>query len=368
MANNEKSKLKTLLIYDYFLRNASPCVEKEIQISDIIRYLNQYTDTTFERKSVYADINRVNEFMRISGKTKGESDNWIYVEGKKYRRGEIKDELTIDEARLIVDAINATPFVDSGLSEKIRVNYPLYFENYRSLVPHPNSTNKDKYKKYKLNNIRSCIEREAVMCISYGYNVAGAFRGVSQRYVSPCALDWENNYYYLLAVDNEIYDRQQEKDPEKALRRFRVDRISKINIREDVEFIKLAEKESERNKLISDYVKNAIDAFSSEKVSDVRIKIKADNEKNLLRAFSALADDITIKTFISDRTDSGEIEIEISAGMTDEKNYVPTLFSRLFMLLTFENVTIEIKNRDVREQFRQYLQRGLNCIDESSDL
>ena len=92
MANSELSKLKILFIYDYFKNQVSAGGDKEaVSVSELISYLADKTGTVFERKSIYADISKINEYVQKSGQT---SDaDWIYSEGKKYKRSELKDEI-----------------------------------------------------------------------------------------------------------------------------------------------------------------------------------------------------------------------------------------------------------------------------------
>ena len=123
MANSELSKLKILFIYDYF-KNQVSCSggNESVSVSDLIRYLEERTGCTFERKSIYADINKINEYVMKSGQTK--DDAWIFTEGKKYKRTELNDEILIDEARLIVDAISAIladPFNMEALGADIMI-------------------------------------------------------------------------------------------------------------------------------------------------------------------------------------------------------------------------------------------------------
>ena len=61
MANSELSKLKILYLYDYFKHNMSSFDDEGVTVSELIEYLQQKLNNTFERKSIYADISKINE-------------------------------------------------------------------------------------------------------------------------------------------------------------------------------------------------------------------------------------------------------------------------------------------------------------------
>lgn len=350
MANSEKSKLKTLLIYDYFLRKSEASTnESAVSMPDIMTYLNEKTDTEFERKSIYADIKQINEFMRVSRLTKDDSD-WIVRDGKKYKRGELLDELTMDEARLIVDAINATPFINSGLCEKIKAKHPAYFRNgYKALVSHERSFSNNT--RFLLNNIRSCIENKEVLSIDYGYIVAKGFKGVSTKEVSPLELDWERNNYYLIAVDNAAFLRGSKL--EHAIRRYRLDRISGHKILADKPY---HGPKSDKDTLLKKYLKSSIDAFASDDSRMITVRLTCDDEKNLLKAYGAFSDNVVIRKILSDKTESGEIKFCFEGGP------VPTLFNELFKLHTFEGVNVEIDDEEIKAKFKEYLKKALKGL------
>ena len=77
MANSELSKLKILFMYDFFMKHLNAFDENSaVTVNDIIGYLEEKTGTTFERKSIYADISRINEFIDMTDKVLA-GDGWI---------------------------------------------------------------------------------------------------------------------------------------------------------------------------------------------------------------------------------------------------------------------------------------------------
>ena len=189
MANSELSKIKILFIYDYFKNRISSSGGKEaVSVSELIAYLEDCTGTTFERKSIYADIDKINEYVRMSKQTK--DTEWIYSEGKKYRRSNLTGEILIDEARLIVDAISTTPFVDSDLCEKIVNMFPTYFtEGYRKRILYPHYEKVDRRCISKLNNIRLAIDEKRTIKISYVYKLGNELTEKSEKIVSSMTLE-----------------------------------------------------------------------------------------------------------------------------------------------------------------------------------
>ncbi len=350
MGNSEKSKQKILLIYDYFLKQVNPFDETTaVSMPEIINYLCDVTGQSFERKSVYSDIARINEFMVSTGNV-DVGDEWIYLStGRKYLRQELKYELSLDEARLIVDAISTTPFVETDLCLNIKQMYPSYFKNgYKSLIKHDSTINQRT--KFLLNNIRTCIEERCVLCFRYGYKFAGGFRACSDKVTSPLALDWEDGNYYLIAVDNDAYATIG--DREKSIRRYRIDRV-------DTRSQKVGKKtdylgfRDEKDRILDKYLRSSVNAFASQDVRVITMKIDCVDEKTLMRAFNAFADGVNVKSIIEDKSSSGFVRFTFEAGI------VPTLFTQLFRLSTFDGVRVDIEDKEVEAQFKEYLTRAL---------
>ncbi len=354
MPNTEYSKLKLLYLYHFFrkyVKTEPP--EDGTTMADMMSYLNEMTGAEFERKSIYSDIARINDFARSVG-ISDETAPWIELDGKKYRRGEIKGDLTFDEARLIVDAINATDFIDSGLCEKIKNMYPAYFKmGYKSVVSH-DDRQVQKRSMYLLNTIRSAIEDDLVITFKYGYLVAQGIRGATDKTVSPLGLDFKHSHYYLIAVDNDMVNGGTKKQD--AIRTYRLDRMKAASIHPDLTYEGFKEN---REEILRKYLKSSVDAYSFKSKEDRRVTItlSCDNERDLLRAYTGFCEDIK-PTIISDKIDSGKITFSVEAGM------VPPFFNNLFKTSMYEGVTMTIDDEEVRKKFKEHLKKALDiCAD-----
>ena len=349
MPNTEYSKLKLLYLYHYFRKyvKAEP-PDDGTTMGEMMAYLNEVTGAEFERKSIYSDIARLNAFARSVDICEPDED-WIDLDGKTYRRGEIKGDLTFDEARLIVDAINATDFIDSGLCEKIKAMYPSYFRTgYNSVVPH-DDRQVQKKSIYMLNTIRTAIEEGLVLGFEYGYLVASGIRGTTNKKVSPLGLDFKNSHYYLIAVDNDAAVDVPKKN--EAIKTYRLDRMKRIEFCQDETYIGFKDKDE----VLRRYMKTSIDAYSFKGSDDrfVTITLRSDNEKELLKAYSGFSEDI--KTVIlSDKVNSGMIKFSVEAGL------VPPFFHKLFKLSMYEGVEMTIDDDEVKKKFGEYLEKALN--------
>lgn len=354
MANSELSKIKIIFIYDYFKNRISSSGGKEaVSVSELIAYLEDCTGTTFERKSIYADIDKINEYVRMSKQTK--DTEWIYSEGKKYRRSNLTGEILIDEARLIVDAISTTPFVDSDLCEKIVNMFPTYFtEGYRKRILYPHYEKVDRRCISKLNNIRLAIDEKRTIKISYGYKLGNELTEKSDKIVSAMTLDWENNCYYLIAIDNVKAQKliDEGKPLSQALKRYRVDRMANIVFVNDKYFDFKTERQREQE--LGSFIENSISAFSGSGLTNIGITLKGKTRKDTLKAYSAFASKVSDKIKIVNDTklDKGILTISVMTG------YAPTLCADLFELMIFDDVEIEIDNDEICRKFAEYISKA----------
>ena len=355
MANSELSKLKILFIYDYFIRELDAFDDNNgVTVNELITYLEEKLGYVFERKSIYADISRINEYV---SKTRGlsGSESWITVEGKKYHKNQIKGEITVDEARLLVDAINTTEFVDTNLNKKIIEMFPKYFdENYRDRALIPHDARMSQKKIFWLNTIRGAIERKECLRITYGYKLGNELAETSVKTISPLALDWRNSCYYIIAVDNAVVDDKlkEGKGLEGAMKHYRYDRVSHVDFAPDQKYVDFSTKRAREN-AIKRFLEISVSAYSGGTPIALPLTIKGENRKLVLQAYNAIATRLGQVPSIDDTMlDKGRLDLIFKT--TD----VPTLYTGLFELTTFKGVTIEVGHEAVRKNFADYLKHA----------
>jgi len=412
MANSPLSKLKILYMYDYFIHEVDPSDGDGVTVAEIIDMLKEKTGEIFERKSIYSDISKINEYVTAS-KGFGKGD-FIYHDGKRYFRGELADEILLDEARLISDSLRTTEFVPEQLYSKFEKMFPAFFNVEKNssavrLYSRYQTTNKSANNHIRdiLTFFRASIEDKEPLRFTYGYKVTNTVVG-SEFVVSPLVLDWTNRHYYLIAIDNlELYRKfglgagVKDDDLSTCIKRFRLDRIGSYtgvvygrdaagymekNLPRQYEMIFAGEKDlrkpqknevaaeylsyhgfrsdASQKKHVSSYISNSFEGYSSViNLKTIRMSIEAaDKEssnawKNVLQAFSVLKDEFPIA--------SGSIvEQEADKRMTFavEAPDVPPLYKFLFSIYTFESVKFTIENEEIRDKFRKYIARALESL------
>lgn len=352
MANSDLSKLKILFLYDFFKREVNAFDENNsVSVNDLIAYLETELGYVFERKSIYADIGKINEYVSRTCEIEN-ADSWITVEGRRYRKNEIKGEITIDEVRLLVDAINTTEFIDSNLHDKIRKMFPKYFDgNFQDRALYPHDAKMSHRNVMRLNLIRNAIDERKSLKIIYGYRLGSELTEKSEKNISPMALDWRNSCYYLIAVDNEVAKDlvKQGKGPEGALKHYRMDRIDNVSYGSDKEYFGFPTKRA-KDAAIKRFIEVSITAFSGGTPISLPITISGKSRKEILRAYNAFVSRLGQIPIIDD-TRLGKGSLDLIFKTAD----VPTLYTGLFELTTFNDITIDIKNESVRKTYAAYL-------------
>ncbi len=214
MPRSERQKLKLFYIRDYLLRNSDE--EHPVTMKQIIGYLAA-NDILAERRSIYSDI----DALRSYGMD-------IVLEAGNYYVGNRDFELP--ELKLLVDSVQSSKFITykktATLIKKIEEMASIYeaqLLNRQVFVTNRiKSMNESIY--YNVDEIHNGIARNKIIRFHYfEWNTAKekVFRHNGDWYeVSPYALTWDDENYYMVAFDSEAG----------IIKHYRVDKMTDITI------------------------------------------------------------------------------------------------------------------------------------------
>lgn len=368
MAGKEFAKHKTLAVYDYFRTQVSVDSKNDVvSIKDILSYLKTIFGDDFERKSIYSDIKTINEYK---SQINGNESDWIEKVGKGgYIRTAEKDDFTMDEVHLLLDAVNATPLCDRNMAEKIKKQWPTYFKHdeYISFLECEHQKPTRAFITL-MNNLRKAIKEKQAIKIRYGYKLISKDQNNvldRERKISPLALYFAENKYYLFAIDNDrmkqlLTTMDEESAKKEALRQFRIDRFGgPVNFMGKEKYF-ACDLEIVKNKFAG-----SVDAYSSGKTVDVKMTIEG-NPELVLRAFNYLQDETTIKGIFSDNWQSGKLSFFLNVSPT------PRFFALLMNLSTFSsdkangvNITLDV-SKEFQDAYDAFLKQTKNNINFST--
>lgn len=221
MAKSSNQKLKILYLMKILLEKTD--CEHALTLQEIIDELSKY-DISAERKSLYDDI----ETLRTYGmdiETTRDTRVRYYVASRLFELPELK---------LLVDAVQSSKFITARKSselikklesfsstyEAMRLNRQVYVSNRVKTM------NESIY--YNVDFIHSAINGNKK--ISFKYYEWTPQKEKKLRHdgatyiVSPFALTWDDEYYYMIAYDSAV----------SKIKHYRVDKMVKIAISEDI--------------------------------------------------------------------------------------------------------------------------------------
>lgn len=220
MARSEKQKLKLYYIINIMEKQTDE--DHPISVGEIIDQLADM-GITAERKSIYRDF----EAMENLGY------EIIPVHNKRFRYYLSNRKFEIAELRLLVDAVQASRFItkrkSNELIKKLEELTTVYdAEKLQSQVFVANrikSNNESIY--YNVDRIHSAIQMNVKISFTYfNWDVKKNKvyrRGGAEYIISPWALCWMNENYYLVGYETESH----------KIKHFRVDRMSSIEITDE---------------------------------------------------------------------------------------------------------------------------------------
>lgn len=212
MPKNEKQKQKLFRLLEIFMRETD--AEHGISMAEIIAYLNDY-GICAERKSIYDDISALGEL--------GFSISHNSEKPPKYMLDTGIFELA--ELKMLVDAVQSSKFITAGKSREIIEKLSLFASRRQSRELSRQVYVEDRVKTlnsasiYSIDAIHTAINEGRQLSFKYfDYNgeKKKVFRRDGAAYrVSPCALLWDDEKYYLVAYDEDVGIRKN----------FRVDKM-----------------------------------------------------------------------------------------------------------------------------------------------
>lgn len=213
MARSEKQKQKLIRLLEILMRETDE--ETGLTMNEIISRLDEY-GIKAERKSLYDDFAVLEELgypvLKISGKP------------PQYTLSERPLELV--ELKMLVDAVQVSKFITARKSREIigKLQGFAGFRKARELSRQVYVEDRVKtdnsatiYTIDAIHNIINAKHRMSFKYFEYNSKKEKVFRHNGARYtVSPCALIWSEENYYLVAYD----------ESDGIIKNFRVDKIS----------------------------------------------------------------------------------------------------------------------------------------------
>ena len=217
MAKSANQKLKLLILKDYLLRNSDE--KHPVTIPQIIEELGRY-DIKAERKSLYDDL----EALRVYGLDIVQSRGNYYVGQRNFETPELK---------LLVDSIQSSKFITEkktmSLIKKLEELASMYdaqlLERQVYVRNRVKSMNESVY--YNADSIADAINQDRAIRFKYFEYTVTKERRIRRNgdwyVVSPFALMWDDENYYMVAWDADAG----------SLKHYRVDKMLEITALKD---------------------------------------------------------------------------------------------------------------------------------------
>ena len=220
MPKGTNQKLKLIYIIKYLLENTDE--NHKVTMADILKYLESY-DITAERKGIYSDMEAIREFgIDVIGEKVGRNF-YYYVADRDFEIAELK---------LLVDAIQSSKFMTEKKSEElirklgslVSVHDAKRLQRQVYVAGRAKALNETIF--YNIDAIHNAIgENQKIRFQYFQWNMKKEveLRKNGDFYeVSPWALLWEDENYYLIGFDSSSQE----------IRHYRVDKMLKISCAE----------------------------------------------------------------------------------------------------------------------------------------
>lgn len=218
MPKNPNQKLKILYILDMLERESDE--NHPVSTQDIIRML-EANDIKAERKSIYNDIEELKLFGYDIIAVKSRTNGGYYLGSRKFELAELK---------LLVDAVQSSRFITRKKSRELIRKLEGFTSRYeasqlqRQIYVSDSAKTENESIYYSVDNIHKAIHDDVMVQFTYmewNLNKELIPKKKGQKYqVSPWALLWQEENYYLVAYDKEAGQ----------MKHYRVDKMGKVTI------------------------------------------------------------------------------------------------------------------------------------------
>lgn len=259
MPKGNKQKLKLIYLIKYLLEKTDE--NHKVMMSDIIAYLEE-NEISAERKSIYDDMETIRGLgIDVIGEKKGKN-YYYYVAGREFEIAELK---------LLVDAIQSSKFItekkSSQLIKKLGSLVSVYeagqLQRQVYVAGRTKALNENIY--YNIDVLHYAIGHNCKIRFQYfQWNIKKEMelRRNGEFYeVSPWALLWEDENYYLIGYDSLSDD----------IRHYRVDKMLNIS---SLPILREGKERFERMNM-ADYTKKNFGMFAGEEET---VKLEVHNQ------------------------------------------------------------------------------------------
>lgn len=220
MAKSAGQKLK--LLYIVKLLSESTDEEHPVSTADIIAYLEKQGIHS-ERKSIYDDIEKLCDFGYDIIQVQSRLGGGYYMAARDFELAELK---------LLVDAVQASRFITTRKSRSLIKKLEQLAGKHNAgklqrqvyVARRVKTENESIY--YSVDNIHRAIQENRKISFQYlDWNLKRELvpREKEERRVSPWALIWRDDNYYLAAYDSR----------DGILKHYRVDKMGRVRVLEE---------------------------------------------------------------------------------------------------------------------------------------
>ena len=211
-------KLKIMYLMKILLEETDE--DHDLTLNEIVEKLKAY-NVTAERKSLYSDIENLRTFgLDIIG----------MQYGKTYHYKVASRQFQLVELKLLVDAVQSSRFITEKKSDELIAKLESYASKYeaKKLARQVNVNGRVKTMNeriyYSVDKIHEALNEESQIKFQYfTWTVDKKMElkhGGAYYSVSPWALCWDDEKYYLVGYDNREY----------KIKHFRVDKMADVSV------------------------------------------------------------------------------------------------------------------------------------------